>query len=78
MAPDIGSTGLVASIRLVEIFDIVGLKNEDNDPVYACNDRVKGKRRIMVIVLTPNCMAMMVPLAILWSSKGIVDACYDH
>lgn len=64
MASNIGSTGLVAGIRLVEILDIVGLQDEYNNPVYACNDRVESKRRVMVVILTPNCMALTMLLAV--------------
>lgn len=78
MAPNISSTGLVASIRFVEILNIVGLKDEHNNPIYACNDRVQGKGRVVVIVLTPDCMAVIMPLAVLRRRESVVDSCYNH
>lgn len=78
MTSNIGSTGLIACVRLIEIFDIVGLQDEYDNPVYTGNDRVQRKGRVMVVVLTPNCMALAMFLAVRGCGKGVVDSCYDY
>lgn len=40
MAANIGSTRLVARVRSIQIPHVVSLQDEDDDPVYAGDNRV--------------------------------------
>lgn len=78
MTSDIGCACFVARVWTVKVSDVLGLQNEDNDPVYASNDRVQSERGIMMVVLTPNCMTVVMSLAVCGGIECIVCSWDDY
>lgn len=75
VASNIGCAVFVALVRIVEIANIVSLQDEHDDPVYASDNGVQGERGVIVVVLTPNCVAFLVFMAVIWGTECVV---YSH
>ena len=83
MTSNICRTRFVGCIGMIEVSDILSLKNQNNDPIYACNNWIECERCWPVIVLSPDSMTEMFMFAV-WSCKGIICSddhnkkpCYD-
>lgn len=78
MRPDVGSTRDEMLVGRVEMPNVTALQDEQDDPVDACNDEVKGERSPHMAVLSPYCMAMVAMFAVCRDIKGIEQCSNNH
>ena len=64
MRSDVRSTRDIVLLCTPEKSDVVCLQDQDNDPVYARQNRIDAEAGRVMVVLAPYCMALMVLLAI--------------
>lgn len=78
VASNIGCAGLVAFVCTIKVSDIVSLKYEHDDPVYAGDDRVQGKGCRVVVILSPDRVATLVLVTVIWRAECVVYSYYYH
>lgn len=63
---------------MIEVSHIIRLQDQNDDPVYACDDRVQCERARMMVILTPDRMAAMMSLAFGRGGESIVHSSDDN
>ncbi len=78
MASNICGTGDECLICRVKVPDVARLQDQGDDPVYACDNDIKGEWSPHVPVLSPYCVAVVLVIAIGRRIEGIVEGCDNH
>lgn len=71
---DIGSDGHKEFVCTPQEPNIVQLHNQHGDPIDVGNHWAQAEWRFAVAILAPDCMAVVVVVAISWSVKCVVGA----
>jgi hypothetical protein len=72
MGSHIGSAGHEVLIGRVEMPNVTALQDEEDDPVYTCDDEVEGEGSFHMAVLSPYCMATVAMFAICGGVESVV------
>jgi hypothetical protein len=73
VAAHIGSTDHECLIGAVEKTEIVELKDQDHDPIDACDNCIEAEWGMAAIILAPNGVARVVVRAIVRTIEGVLQ-----
>ena len=73
MGSDVGGAGHEVLVGRIQMPDVTALHDEEDDPVDARDDDIKGERSPHASVLSPYCVAVMAMVAVCGRIETVVE-----